>query len=271
MKRSLFLNLFIALGLLAVTLVVYGIFYSFVQAEGTKASQLESQIAAQNNATVQAAQAKTELATLSTEQGAVGQYFVSTTNVVPFLESLQSLGTFLGSSVQVASVSANPGDPYGTLDLSLSISGTFDSVLRTIGAFEFQPYNVSLTSLSLGSGSAAGGTTAPGSALPNWNATATFIVGAQTGTSTSSTSSTATPLNELNTFGLPPTTNQPSATQASQATTTPSTKTPSTATSSAPANSIAPPAAPSKNITASSTTSTSSHTASSTPGPTPSP
>jgi hypothetical protein len=259
MNRSLVIPLFFALGLLLVSLATYGIFYSMVQAEGTKADQLAAQIVSEHNETAQAAQAKEELATLTNEEGTVTQYFVSTTNIVPFLESLQSIGSYLGSTVQVASVSANSGDPYGTLDLSLSITGPFDSVLRTLGAIEFEPYNVSITSLTLNEGaevnSAISSTTntSSESALPSWTASATFVVGAQTGTSTAaSTAATGTPLDQLNTFGLPPTTNQPSLQSSSTASSTHIT---------APSTSASSPLA----------TSTSSSATSSVPHPLPAP
>jgi hypothetical protein len=101
---------------------------------------------------------------------------------VPFLEQLTATGKYLGSNVNVVSVSASPSGAYEKLNLAVTITGSFNSVLRTIGAIEYGPYDTSISSLSFD----APVTGSVGSSSPQWTATALFMIGAQNSASSSS-------------------------------------------------------------------------------------
>jgi Tfp pilus assembly protein PilO len=192
MIRSSFIRLGIFSALLVAACVGYGVCYAMVSAESAQASTLANQISSQNNAATELVKAKSETMQLSTQQATIDQYFVSTNNIVPFLEQLQSIGKYLGSDVEVSSVAATPGTPYGEITLALTINGSFTAVARTIGAIEYQPYNVTLTSLTL---SAVPGGDSTASSSPAWTAAAAFTVGAETGTPATSTASVVQPQN----------------------------------------------------------------------------
>ncbi len=182
-----------ALMLLVLTLGAYGYVYSRVSARSVQANSVIQQIKNQNDASVKATLAKTQLAQLSTQQAAITQYFVSTSDVVPFIEKLQAIGKFVGANVQVVSVAAAPASPYGHLNLSVSITGTFDAVSRMLGAIEYQPYNTSINSLSLTAAApsqASASTTPASSLMPVWNASVVFGVGAITTAATSTATTT---------------------------------------------------------------------------------
>ncbi len=181
MKKSLLMSLVGSLIAFLLVLGAYWLSYSMVTAKSIEASKLATQIDTEKSATAELTQAKSELAGLTSQKATINQYFVQTNNIVPFLEQLQLLGSSLGATVQVASVSASQGSPYGTLTLSLSISGNFNAVAKTLGAIEYEPYNISITSLSFTHTPNIGSA----SSTPQWSAVAEFIVGAETGTATS--------------------------------------------------------------------------------------
>lgn len=187
MNNKVLIRLIASLLLLVAVATAYGFWYSIVTTESTNAGDLATKITQQSDATSKIAAAKSELVQLNNQEAAVDQYFVETNDLVPFLEQLQSIGKFLGTKVQVASVSATPGDPYGTLTLSVSVTGTFDAVLRTIGSIEYQPFNITISSLSFTMPTAPGGTA---SSSPQWTAAAIFSIGAKTGGHTVIASST---------------------------------------------------------------------------------
>ncbi len=192
MSNKSMIRLLGAIVLLVLVLVGYGFWYAAVSRESEQAGVLEAKIAEQNDIAAKSVQAKTELTLLTTQGATIDQYFVQTNDLVPFLEQIQSLGKFLGTSVQVASVSAVPGSPYGHLNLSLSISGSFDSVVRTVGALEYQPYGVSINTLTL---STSANPNASATTSPQWNATTMLTIGAQTGsTSSAATTTTSAPI-----------------------------------------------------------------------------
>jgi Tfp pilus assembly protein PilO len=180
MKKT-FIPLIVAVVVLVLSLGAYALWYSMVTAKSAEASSLAAQIATQSNASAKVAQAKEEISQLSSQEATINQYFIATNDVVPFLEQIQSIGKFLGADVKVVSVSAVPGTPYGHLDLSLTITGSFDAVSRTVGAIEYEPYDTSITNFSLSATPDPGAAT---STLPDWTGNAEFSIGAQTGTTT---------------------------------------------------------------------------------------
>ncbi len=136
--------------LLLVVIGAYGLWYVAVDTENANARERAGEIQTKSQDASRIAAAKATLAALATDEAAVGMHFVSANDIVPFLGGLQSTGAALGSKVEVVSVGAVPGVAgQGHLNLSVHIAGTFDSVLRTIGALEYAPYDIRLTSLSL--------------------------------------------------------------------------------------------------------------------------
>ncbi|MDR3547205.1 MAG: hypothetical protein P4M11_02815 [Candidatus Pacebacteria bacterium] len=185
MTRSPLFHFIVAMLLLIAVVTLDMFWYDAVTAESTKVGELASEIVSKTNDSAREAQAKSELNALSTDQAAVQQYFVSTNDVVPFLTQLQSTGSYLGSNVQVVSVSATPGTPYGKLSLSLSVTGAFNAVMRTLGSIEYGPYDTAINTLSFDAPQGPGATS---SSSPEWIANALFSVGtenAQTATTTS--------------------------------------------------------------------------------------
>ena len=65
--------------------------------------------------------------------------------MVGFINGLEAQGQALGTTVSVLSVSAGTGK-QPTFMLSLTIEGTFDTVMRTVGVIEYAPYDISLYS-----------------------------------------------------------------------------------------------------------------------------
>ncbi len=161
--------------------IAYGLGYSLISKKSAEVNDLSKKIADQSQSASRLSQAKIRLSTLATQESTLDQYFVAPGDVVPFLEQVQSLGKYLGSTIQVVSVSAEPGTPFGTLTLSLTITGPFDSVARTVGAMEYEPYDTKLKSLTLTQNRTS--TDVATSSIP-WVGSAVFSIGAQTGTST---------------------------------------------------------------------------------------
>ncbi len=171
MKLTHITHTLLVIVVLIIAFSAYGIWYTAVSRKSAEASSLAAEIQTKHQDSERIKAAKDELQKISSEESLVNGYFVSTNDVVPFLETLQSTGKSLGSTVEVVSVSADPGKPHAHLNLSLSITGSFDSVVRTLGAFEYSPYDTSLQSLTLDTPQTGTGKAA------QWTAAATFVIG----------------------------------------------------------------------------------------------
>ncbi|MDB5245121.1 MAG: hypothetical protein JWN90_226 [Parcubacteria group bacterium] len=171
MKLTHITHALLTIVVLIIAFSAYGIWYTTVSRKSAQAASLAVEIQTKHQDSQRIQAAKDELQKISSDESLVNGYFVSTNDVVPFLETLQSTGKKLGSEVQVVSVSADPGKPHAHLNLSLSITGPFDSVVRTLGALEYSPYDASLQSLTLDTPQ-----TGTGKAV-QWTAAATFFIG----------------------------------------------------------------------------------------------
>lgn len=174
MKTALF-QAALALALLALGLVGYGVWYARVAGESAEAASLAAQISDKTETAERASAVRTALAELSASESVVQGYSLSESTIVPFLTALESLGSAVGAKVDVLSVGTGKGN---VLAVSLKIAGSFDAVMRTIGSVEYAPYDISFKSVTL----AEGGDTD----TPTWSASVLMQVGSTASTSAAS-------------------------------------------------------------------------------------
>jgi len=127
----------------------YGVWYSAVSHKSQQVADLQSQIDDANKNVNRIASARAALAEIANDEANVQSYFVPETGVVTFINTLEALGPVERSTVSVLSVSTAGTPTQPLLLLSLSITGTFDAVMRTIGAVEYAPYDLSISKLSV--------------------------------------------------------------------------------------------------------------------------
>lgn len=165
MKTS-FTNLVIALVVCVATFIGYGVWYAAIAAKSAAVANLESRITAKNETASRIASARAALAEIAGDESIVQSYFVSKTGVVAFIDALEALGKTQKAAVSVLSVSMGGAPAQPTLVLALTVTGTFDAVMRTVGEIEYAPYDLSVSALSLGH------------AAPNsWHADLKLLVG----------------------------------------------------------------------------------------------
>lgn len=160
---------------LSVALVLAGILaagYVFEQLAITNASaraaELAGEIAAKEASFSGAANARSVLAELEANESFVRTRFVRPGDIVGFLEELEQSGRALGSTVTVTSVAQANKE---TITVALSIEGSFDAVMRTLGALEYGTHAVRTNSVTLDR-----------SLEGSWRAVGTFELGADTTT-----------------------------------------------------------------------------------------
>lgn len=176
MKRTALIQLSIALALLASVLGAYGFWYASVGKSSVEAAALSEAIRTKSQDSARVAAAKVALESLSEDEAAMRAYLVREQDIVPFLGTLEQTGTTLGATVEVVSVSTERKNERSQIQLSLKITGSFDAVLRTLGAIEYGPYDSAIQSVTFDTVPSEAG------AATSWTAAATFILGTQTAT-----------------------------------------------------------------------------------------
>jgi hypothetical protein len=173
MRRRAFIELFIALLIFAGVLGAYAFWYVAVGDASVEAAALSKEIQAKGLESSRVSGAKDALALLADDEASMRGYLVRQEDIVPFLSMLEEKGSFLGSVLEVASVSeeTSAGSGRGRILLALKITGSFDAVLRTLGAIEYGPYDSSVSNITLDTSAGEPGT------APAWTAVATFALG----------------------------------------------------------------------------------------------
>lgn len=148
--KSPFSHIILASCACVTVIIAYGFWYAAVGAKSVTVASLESRVATKTETANQIAASRSSLAEIARDEATIQSYFVPETGVVPFIDSLQALGKEQGTSVDVLSVSsAGAGTEEPSLLLSLTINGTFSAVMRTVGAIEYAPYNLTISALSI--------------------------------------------------------------------------------------------------------------------------
>ncbi|MFZ1987882.1 MAG: hypothetical protein WAV21_02525 [Minisyncoccia bacterium] len=164
------IHLLVAGALFVCVLLGYVGAYTLLTNASLKDTDLAKRLVEKTENASAVAEASTLLANVSAEQANVDRYLVSSREIVPFLEQFQRTGKILGSVVTVVSVSEN-ASPRPHLNLALKVEGSFEGVLHTVGAIEYAPYDITVTTLTL--------STSAGPDVAPWSAAMALSVGAK--------------------------------------------------------------------------------------------
>lgn len=148
--RSSFTHFVFALILGVVVSSSYGFWYLTISQKSSEVANLQNQIMVESENVSRIASARSALAEIAGDEANVQSYFVSEANIVPFINDLEARGLREKATAAVLSVSkgGSSSEP-SLLLLTVSLKGTFDAIMRTIGAIEYAPYDVSISTLSI--------------------------------------------------------------------------------------------------------------------------
>ena len=147
--RSPAFHFVLALIISLAVIVGYATWYANVSKKSSDVANLQNQIAVASDDMSRISSARDALSDIADDEDAIQNYFVSDVNVVSFINELEMLGFAESATVGVISVSKSGTRTFPTLLLTLSIDGTFDAVMRTVGAIEYAPYAISVSTLGV--------------------------------------------------------------------------------------------------------------------------
>ena len=127
----------------------FAAWYVVISAKSAAVVDLEQQIVSRTDIANRIASARASVAEIAGDEASIQGYFVSNDQVASFINGLEALGKRVGAAVTVLSVSPGTAAVRPTLALSLSVTGTFEAVMRAIGAIEYAPYDLSIPMLSI--------------------------------------------------------------------------------------------------------------------------
>ncbi len=179
MKKTAYSPIIIASLILLGSLGLFGVEYYVLDTTVGQVTDLQKQIGEKKGEIEKAARARSALTTLGPNEAIINSYLLNKDDIVTFLENVQSTGKGIGATAQVVSVSDEKVAGHPRISVSLLITGSFDSVMRTVGILENSAYDSTLTSVTLDSG----GPIVKG--VQQWSAATVLSVGlAQQGSTT---------------------------------------------------------------------------------------
>ncbi len=130
-------------------MIGYGVLYTDIGAESVIVANTERQIVAKTETENSIVSARASLAEIASDEASIQNYFIPETGVVSFIDTLQTQAEALNATTSILSVSMSGIGTQAALKIALTVKGTFDSVMRTIGTIEYMPYDLSISTLSL--------------------------------------------------------------------------------------------------------------------------
>lgn len=114
-----------------------------------KANLLEQEVVVKQGEVLRVASAKAALPVLARSEEKLHAYRTRSSDIVPLLERLEKQGRTEGAVVEVLSVSPEQAGTQGRIAISLTVRGTFDAVMRTVGSIEYGPYDIIVKTAAL--------------------------------------------------------------------------------------------------------------------------
>ncbi|MFA6503299.1 MAG: hypothetical protein WCT45_03555 [Candidatus Paceibacterota bacterium] len=147
--KSSFTHFLIAAAVLVACIAGYAVWYSVIAGKSRAVADLEQQISDASENVGNVASVRTALAEIAGDETKIRSYFVPEEGVVAFINDLESRGTAQKTTATVLSVATGGTPARPTLLLALSVKGTFDAVMRTVGSIEYAPYDISVSAFSI--------------------------------------------------------------------------------------------------------------------------
>lgn len=133
----------------AIVFLIHGFLYTVIAKKSTAVANLQNQIDIKREKINSIISSRVALAEIAKDEAIVKRYFVSENDIVAFINDLQTRGVSQGAVVKVLSVSAGTASIKSSLVFALTVTGTFDAVMRTIGMIEYAPYNITISKFSI--------------------------------------------------------------------------------------------------------------------------
>ncbi len=162
---------------------LYAYMYNAVSASYSRAVLARSVVDSQKQDTVDETATQLLYDDTAADRARLASFFLNEGQAVSFIENLEQIGSQVGSAVNLSSVSADdtsslkPGS-FASIRATVSVSGSWQSVMRTLELSEILPYQASIDNVGLNETTSGTGKAAKQIWQASYNVTAAVLVGA---------------------------------------------------------------------------------------------
>jgi len=147
--------LLISIAVLAITILLYAYLHYSIQASASRAILGRQTVRTEEVNIGQVRTAEKIYSKTVMDRKRISSFFISSKNAISFIESIEKLGSYAGSKATISGVSADevdslPDGSFAKISAHIEATGSWASILRTLRLSETLPYQVSISSVSLG-------------------------------------------------------------------------------------------------------------------------
>ncbi|HYD92450.1 MAG TPA: hypothetical protein VEA37_13315 [Flavobacterium sp.] len=159
--------LLLSLLLLALSCLVYFFLYKNILDNNRIFEEAEAKWQAQNSEEEKMKSLEHSLESLEQERALLNAHFVRSSDVVPFLDTIETLAPKAGASAGVASVAISPDG--SSLLVGVKATGSFENLYKFLTLLENSPYQLEFTSMNM-TKTGVGASSSSDSSEGNWTA-----------------------------------------------------------------------------------------------------
>jgi len=126
---------------------VYGYFYNKIQENSQNAEQAKIALQLEIDKRDRVNALENSMQQISDNKDLLETHFARSSDVVPFLNTIESLAPWVGAKAQIDSVETGTGNTK--LVVGVSASGSFDSVYKFLTLLENSPYELNFLSMDI--------------------------------------------------------------------------------------------------------------------------
>lgn len=172
MKTKFFTNIIISILCLSVCMFAFVYVLREIQSKNEAATQAIEEFKTESERINKISALNEEIKTIKDKTDKLDTHFAKSSDIVPFLDNLQSLGVLAGAPLEVSSVSLSPeGD---TLDVEVKAEGSFVSVHKLLALMQNSQYQLQFSMVKFSTNTFLAADKKIKSSNPTWEAVFTI-------------------------------------------------------------------------------------------------
>ncbi len=135
----------IAFVIFVISISGYIFIYYSIYDQAARTADTNGNIAAQQSAEIKERQISDSIAATVSDRALVSTFLISPNATVPFIDSIEGIGSQTGSKVTIVSIS----NDTGTLTTHININGSWKNVMRAMHLVENIPYSLRMDNVRM--------------------------------------------------------------------------------------------------------------------------
>ncbi len=160
----------ISLSVVFAAIFIFSFFYilRIIKIKGDNANRLGNEVQAEADRRSKIASLNSEIKAIAPERAILETHFAKSSDVVPFLDTLQAIALEAGAPAEISSVNLNKDN--GSLEVAMNAAGSFGNVHKLLALLQSSPYELDFSSVDLSRKTLSDAEAKTAGPIPEWEA-----------------------------------------------------------------------------------------------------